>query len=311
MLKTCSIDDLPKYSPWPARLLGLDPWTIREKTKDAVWREYNDEKWTPLLAQVQWMESEGHLITVESIDKLFLSDATTVEPRSFSFRDGGEHLVLMRRDSAWSMYLYTVSRCIAQCLSEISLQRYFAGEPPTIKPSALVELGAGYGSVIFNLMQDRLRCGLDPSTPILAAEFTDAGQELLRLLGKGYPRGIGWVDFTSEDFTDLSIPENAVIFTSGAAIYVPTLPDTFVERLIALKPHLVLHFESAWPTLGSSDLLSLMRKRYLQINDYNRNLWPLLGRFEKNNHIQIVAERLNLFGMNPLLPYSLIAWRPT
>jgi hypothetical protein len=53
-----------------------------------------------------------------------------------------------------------------------------------------------------------------------------------------------------------------------------------------------------------------MRRRYIEINDYNRNLVTVLEAAEKEGRIRILTQSPNLFGRNPLLPASLIAWKP-
>lgn len=50
--KKYTLDDLPRFSPWPARLLGLEPWGQRTKSSDEILREYEHENWGPLLAIV-------------------------------------------------------------------------------------------------------------------------------------------------------------------------------------------------------------------------------------------------------------------
>jgi hypothetical protein len=42
-VKLSSLDDLPKFSKWPARLLGLEPWESKEKTEVEIEREFGRE----------------------------------------------------------------------------------------------------------------------------------------------------------------------------------------------------------------------------------------------------------------------------
>ena len=44
-LRKLSMNELASWSPWPARLLSLDPFKIRHKTTEAVIREFGDDKW--------------------------------------------------------------------------------------------------------------------------------------------------------------------------------------------------------------------------------------------------------------------------
>jgi len=54
----------------------------------------------------------------------------------------------------------------------------------------------------------------------------------------------------------------------------------------------------------------MLRRRYIEINDYNRNLVTLLQEHETKGTLKILKEERSLFGNNPLLPISVIAWKP-
>jgi hypothetical protein len=56
-------------------------------------------------------------------------------------------------------------------------------------------------------------------------------------------------------------------------------------------------------------LTGALRRRYVQVNGYNRNLVSLLHRHAAANAIEILEERAAVIGVNPLLPISVIAWR--
>ena len=45
MKKVVTLNDLPRFSPWPARLLGIDKWDQRQKTPEEVTREFEHDKW--------------------------------------------------------------------------------------------------------------------------------------------------------------------------------------------------------------------------------------------------------------------------
>src|SRR6266581_3439119 len=51
------IDDLPKHSPWPKRLLSQEPFAVKSKTEKEVLREFEDEKWGSLLKKALVLES--------------------------------------------------------------------------------------------------------------------------------------------------------------------------------------------------------------------------------------------------------------
>ena len=44
-----TMDELASCSPWPARILSIDPFEIKHKTPEAIIREFGDDKWGALL----------------------------------------------------------------------------------------------------------------------------------------------------------------------------------------------------------------------------------------------------------------------
>ena len=61
-----TIDDLPKYSPWPKRLLSQDPFEVKNKSEKEVLREFEDERWGGLLEKVRALTSPT-LLDIEKV----------------------------------------------------------------------------------------------------------------------------------------------------------------------------------------------------------------------------------------------------
>jgi hypothetical protein len=101
-----------------------------------------------------------------------------------------------------------------------------------------------------------------------------------------------------------------VIYTSHAAQSVPRLSAAFVDGLSALSPSAVIHIEPCFEHTGGKTLLGLLRRRYIEMNDYNTNLITILHEQRERGTIDIVEERPAVFGSNPLLAASVIVWRP-
>ena len=55
MCEPISINDLPKFSPWPARLLGAEEFVAKRRTPSEVRREYESEKWRNVLS---WLRKQ-------------------------------------------------------------------------------------------------------------------------------------------------------------------------------------------------------------------------------------------------------------
>lgn len=278
-----TIDDLPAFSPWPARLLGLESWSARQKTPAEVTREYDRDKWGALLTRLRSSQSSP---TVEDVDRWSLEGAPP------SLCSIGNRIELMSATEARERYLQFV---------ESALQRY-------LPASALVELGAGYGSVILRLARKRAFAGL----PLLAGEYTTSGIELMRLLADAeeLPIDVGRCDLGSERIIEFNAPEGALLFTSMAVHYIPRLTAAYITGLAALRPKVVVNVEPCYEHTDTATLTGALRRRYIELNDYNRNLVSLLREAEAAGALHILEERSAVLGINPLLPVSVIAWSP-
>jgi hypothetical protein len=179
---------------------------------------------------------------------------------------------------------------------------------PYLPSAALVELGAGYGSIIIDLA----RRAEFSSMPMIAAELTDNGTELIGMLAQAerVRIAVGRCDLTRAPVTEMNIPAGALIYTSYAAQCIPVVQESLVSSLCALRPKMVVHFEPAYEHCDEKSLLGLLRRRYIEVNDYNTNLITVLRGERDRGCIEIVDERPNLFGTNPLLPASVVTWRP-
>jgi hypothetical protein len=277
------LNDLPRTSPWPARLLGLDPWRPPARTTKELSREFGVDKWGSLLQKARECTRE---LTVSEVDSWRLGDAPT------TCAAVGAKLVPMAALDAHRQHLRIIQRTLK----------------PYCPAGALVELGAGYGSIILALAS---RFGFR-ELPIAAGELTKSGLLLLDRLAKDMGLSVlsGQCDLTAKPITKLSIPNDAIIFTSYALHYVPTISRRFVNDIIGLRPRVVVHFEPCYEHCGSDTLLGLMRRRYIEINGYNTNLATILRDEQRCGRIRILREDPAVMGANPLLPASVIAWSP-
>ena len=134
---TYSINDLPRFSPWPARLLGLSNWETKYKNHESITREFECEKWGRLLQKA--LETQGNISLCE-IDELFLEGFAREVLCS-----NCDEFQLMTVAEAHESHLEIVSEAISKY-------------SPT---SSIVELGAGYGSVILALARMKKFDGVD------------------------------------------------------------------------------------------------------------------------------------------------------
>jgi hypothetical protein len=279
-----TLNDLPLFSPWPARLLGLEPWEPKLKTREEVIREYEGDKWGPLLSKVIALPDN---ITIEQVDDLLYRE---MQPTLCYVKN---RLELLSPQEAHDHYVNMIIKVVESYLPQ----------------PAILELGAGYGSVILAMARSaRLK-----NIQFFAGEYVNSGVELIKRIAKAQQTQIttGHCDLTSPDIIDFPIPAQAIIFTSMAVHYIPELSDHFVQALSALNPAVVVHIEPCFEHCQGNTLWELMRRRYIHLNDYNRNLVTVLITQQKRGMLKILEERVTIFGNNALLPVSIIAWVPT
>lgn len=276
-----TIDDLPRFSPWPARLLGLEPWEPRLKTPAEVTREFDGDKWGSLLARCR---AAGGTATLSVLEQW------VIEADTPGLCSVGERFELLLPRQALTRHYEVIARVLQRMLPA----------------SAIVELGAGYGGVVLKLAGDLRFRGV----ALIAAEYTNSGVALLKMLAAAaeVDLQIGHCDLRADPVSDLVIPEGAIIFTSMAAHYIPQLDQRFVLALSRPRPKVVVHFEPCYEHCDPRTLTGAMRRRYIEVNDYNRNLVSLLREHSTSGTIRIVEESPAVIGVNPLLPISVVAW---
>ncbi len=280
-LKQVNLNDLPKYYPWPERLLGLSPWSFKPRTIEKTEAEYNQDKYLRCFNLLQ--EKDGQMT---------MDDMKAFEQAA----DDSIEICISLEDE---LFTTSLNEARQKLFDEIKNTL----QPNILKSSTIIELGAGYGHNLWRLSKEF------PSTKLnwIAGEFADNAIKIgEKIAGKN-------ISFSKFNFykTPYTILENATglitIFTVYAAQQLPAAKDI----LIGLRPyknkiHRVIFFESVYEHYDPYTMLGLMRKRYIELCDYNTDILTILNAAED---IEIVSERKNVFGLNPLLPASIIEWK--
>jgi len=284
-IKEYTINDLPKFSKWPARLLGIEPWEQKVKSKNEIDREYELESWGAYLKRIG-DEGLNDEVTAHTLDNWQCESDTTIlySKNDEFFQD--------LFGNVYSEYVDVIKGYV----------NYFL---PT---EAVVELGCGYGSVILSIAEHLQ----SDEVTFLAAEYTPSGKELTKIcaINQGIKIIVGHCNFMDEELTDLIIPDKSIVFTCVTACTLPKLPDVFIPAIRECNPKVVIHFEPIYAHHNRSTLIDMMRRRYVEANDYNRNLLNLLKENESKGRIRILIEDRAVIGINPLFPISVIAWEP-
>ena len=274
-----SLDEMPRYSRWPAILLGKKPFSVRQRTRDEVLREYDREKWGAVLT---WLRAQSQV----SMDDLLREQGV----------DPGRIIAYARNNQFFTAPAREVMVAYENLLLE------------TLRPHAtetLVELGCGMGDKLLRMAEL-----LKPKT-VFGGEFTTSGVECGRLLAKlsGIKARFEHFDYNNPATLE-AVPDHAMVFTSHSIEQIPDLPETFIAGLIHRAPRAVLHFEPDYGGHDANSLIGLMQRRYAEMNDYNRNLWGLLKTFEAKGRIRILEHSTDVFGINPFNSTSIFIWQP-
>ena len=154
----------------------------------------------------------------------------------------------------------------------------------------LCELGCGYG---FNLSY--------------LGRNTYGGEYSKNAVLLGQKLGMEIREFNyykSEDYG--FIKPGSTVFTTHSIEQIPDA-SVIISSLEKQKEKInyVVHFE---PTVVKerTNLMGLMRNKYMELNDYNRNLVELL---QTHPAIEVLELQYDVFGLNPLNSSNLVVWK--
>lgn len=277
MKKIC-LDDLPRYSPWPERLLDEpSPATTypgaREKLRrQHVVREY-EEKYGALLEFYE----QRPLTTYEDLRSIELDDRREV---AMSIKD----------------QLYAVELEEAMECSVDAMLKYLRAE--ALLAGSVVDLGCGYGYLLHKLGKS-----VHGKVRMRGGELTQAGTLLAQRLGTFVTR----CDFLREEPCAVleTLQERSVITTSYAMHQLPTA-EYAVELLSRYREKVstVVCLEPEEDLFGDG-LLGLLRRRYGKFCGYSADLLRVL-KSRRDVNIEFVEK--NAIGANALLPGTISVW---
>ena len=109
-------------------------------------------------------------------------------------------------------------------------------------------------------------------------------------------------------FEQVKKGEKATVFTSHSIEQLPSA-EKFICHIKKYKKKInkIIHFEPLYQMhLKEKNLINLLRRRYTELNDYNKDLWELL---KNDKDIEIIESKINVLGFNPLNPTSIVVWQ--
>jgi hypothetical protein len=277
-----SFDELPKYSPWSARMLGLSEWSRPDRTEDDLEREFERETYIP----------QYYFLTKNKKINDFYSLHTSIYPEmKTAVCVMKNQFKKLSMENAISMDVAVIEKWIVSFLPA----------------SAVVDVGAGNGRTIITLGSKKEFADI----PLYALEKMPSARNIIKTMAlrNNKPVIVGQCDLTKNPFTTADIPENSVIYTNYVIHEMGCLSEDIINAFLSLKPKMVIHFEPFISFYDMKTMRGQLWAAYMKINKYNIEFDALLHRLN-GDLIEIVAEEENIFGINPYLPKSMIAWRP-
>ena len=279
-MKEVLLNDFPMFDNRVSNLVLDTKTDLVPRNNQDVEREFNTESWGTLFKSVKELKPS----LIREIDDLYAN------PK--------DDIVISIKDKLF----HTTQREAYAKLIEIFSDHLLSIEGEYLH---FVEMGCGYGSKIFNLME----LPQFKTKTFSATEFTTNGQHLTSLISKllGKEINVGFVDFNERIADKQSVPNNSVIFTSYALHYIDEINVEFWNFIDSFKPRAVVAFEPCFELYGSESLLGIMQQKYHHENRYTKNITSSLREFcnLKKKKLKILP---NVFGLNPLLPISILIY---
>ena len=254
------LDDLPKYSKWPERIFGDEPWEQRVKNNQELDREYEQEQWRPMLEQIK---ADPSLTVCDMDHQMFKAEKIMCRLSNGFYTTDGV--------SCYDEFHHRIFNFIG---------KFLPGK------SVLAEVGAGYGSIILNLAK-KVK---DPSIQFHAYEWTQSGKELIKELATRNKNdlNVGHCDLNANQATDTAIPKQSLVYTCSVFPCIPKLSEQSLLSLAPYTSNVVIHIEPIYEEFSGNSLWEMMVRSYLSLNDYNKNALSLLRKLENENKIEIL-----------------------
>lgn len=286
-MRELPLDDLPKHSPWPARLLELDDWDGEGYGGTGV--AWYDQTYGDLLGVVRQNPDmdfgdlqraanhhvEERPVAVSRDERLYLADVDEKQNRQDEalvaafdgVLSGGETVVAL--GCGWGYELGVLADAYPDC-------EFVGGEP--------AENGVTLARELFG-DRDRIR--------VERFDFRNDRWDLLErvLADEGGEGG------------------DVVLFTQGSLTAIPSVREIVCGTLTEYcdRVRVGVHLEHVCELHPEDTLLGQLRRSYVARRGYNDDL---LSSLQEADELEVTATNYDVIGGNPLHPLSEIRWRP-
>lgn len=279
-LTEIDINDLPKWTDWPARLLGLSDFknVLRDRAK--IESEYSKDKWQKCLDS---FEASGRKMNAADLRREYY------DLNSAKLRAGVVDGKIVAANNAEIMERYDIKlmSAVAESVRDCS---------------TIIELGCGFGHILW-MLRDAF-----PGKTYRGGDYAESAVSLAQKLFHDTPDiSVQKFDFYAERYDIIEKAKGqVVVYTSQALEQIPRSASV-VETLAKYKDKIarVIHIEPAF-ALYDTSLLGLMRRRYIEINDYNRDLVSTL---QNRRDVEVLRLEADSIGWNPFNSLALVEWR--
>jgi hypothetical protein len=295
-------------SPWIERVTGFEHFEKQQRDEAEILKEYNDGHYKDLLnLWERFIAANPRAPLHRFFNEYDRYHAAMIEERKHIYRSSaaaylfsvGDELYKCDLSLGTMMFRDVVTRTVDETLRSTGATR-------------LVELGCGIGinvlSVYHHSAPDVLRGG----------DICSNAVELGNRMAHHYsiPATFSLFDYRSdESLRSLTNGmENYVLITVHSIEQVQVAENRVLERICKLPnpPKAVIHFEPVvWPSIGADgNMMDKLCRRYAELNKYNMDLFTTLERLEREGVVEITDVRKRVWGISPLNPTNIIAWKP-
>lgn len=282
-VKRVAIDDLPKYSEWPSRLLQLTDWDMCTRDTERSKKEYA-KKWRNIFTLFKKYKKYKF---EKALDRLYIESGST----EFLVFVAGSFYWVENSSEYWDYY-YSFLIC--------QLKKYINSD------DTLIELGSGWGRNLFYLYTHSLY------GKGIGGELTTEGIDSANVIASHYQLPITFYkfDYNKPSKFFLSKMKGAAVLTQNSIEQIPNIKASTLLKIAQACPKVVCHFEPVYEHNANPTMFHLMCRRYTEMNDYNRNLLSVLKQLEQKGYLQIIKEQQNVIGTTAFNPCSIIIWKP-
>lgn len=281
-MKEVSLNELSTYSPWVKRVLGVEKWNVPSRTVEKIDAEYDKTKWAKCL---EIFEKSGGKITPDELNWYEFSGFGDEIPNKKCVSIN-EKLYLIPFNEARSLHFKMIREAMGPSIHDANV---------------IVEFGCGYGYNLWMLKQ------AFPGKTYIGCEYSANAVRLASLLFKNDPDiTVHQLDFYDTKYPLLERLDSAcVLFTVQAIEQLPSASH-LIRTLSKYDDRIkdVFHFEPS-NNLHKNTTLGLMRKKYMELNDYNQDLLNCLN---DSKNIRIARCEPDVLSINPFNAIGIIKW---